>query len=195
MRASQKRAPRKFIWRRRNFNSMGTITTFLDALKTHIEACTPEAWAIAFEGVTCPVETGLVGIPVEFVAEDGDVEGGVEAALTKLEGRAIFLEWDGATFEKADAINWNTEQRALVSLWSSKLLLDTDAPAAKDVAETLWMWLHGTRLTLPDVPGGFNDVTAGELKRMTATGETDGTIYVVYGFGVSANRTLASDRI
>lgn len=173
---------------------MGTITTFLDALKTHIESCTPEAWTAAFPGVTCPVTTGLVGITVELIPEEGDVEGGVEMSMQKLNGRAIFVDWDGATFDKEPAINWQTEMKATLSLWSSKLLLASDAPASKDVAEALWMWCHGTRLTLPDVPGAFNDVTCGELRKVTATGETDGTIYVVYGFGVTAQRTLASDR-
>lgn len=170
------------------------ITTFLDALKAHCEACTPEAWTAAFPDVTCPVETGLVGIPVEFVAEDGDVEGGVESALTKLSGRCIFLEWDGSKFDEEPALTFQSEQQALISLWSSKLLLDAGAASAKDIAETLWMWCHGTRLTRPDVPGAFNEVKAGPLRRVTASVGEPGSIYVVYGFGVTAQRTLASDR-
>lgn len=173
---------------------MGTITTFLNALKTHCEACTPEAWEAAFPGVTCPVATGLAGIPVELIPEDGDVEGGVEFALGKLNGRCIFVDWDSGTFDKGDALSFGTEQKATLSLWNAKLLLPTDAPASKDVAEVLWMWCHGTRLTLPDTPGAFNNVEAGELRKVTATGEGDGSIYVVYGFGVTAQRTLASDR-
>ena len=174
---------------------MGQITTFLDALKTHIEGCTPEAWEAAFPDVTCPVTAGLVGISVELIPEEGDVEGGVEMSMQKLDGRAIFVDWAGAAFDKDAALNFHTEMKATISLWSSKLLLANDAPASRDVAEVLWMWLHGTRLTLPDVPGAFNDVACGELRKVTATGETDGTIYVVYGFDVTAQRTLASDRI
>lgn len=174
---------------------MGTIGTFLNALKAHIEACTPEAWTLAFPDYDCPCATALEGISVELVPEEGDVEGGVDAVITKLDGRAIFIDWTGAEFDKFDALTlWSADLSGVVSLWSSALLLPADAPGSKDVAETLWMWCQGTRLTLPDVPGNFNDLRAAKLEKVSVEGAGAGTIYVVYGFNVAAQRTLATDR-